>query len=294
MIAGAARATARPERDDPVTNPPIPAPSDNDETLTNGPEQTFAKDMAGLIALSRKRRARLVYAPGESLPPLTADLDQLASALVPAELPALPENTSSYARKYHELATEFAGASELALTNALLIANLRKRAFPRHAPALFCRIWAEKGAFLLRELSSRWLISSLITFADHGETEADRRVGQSLGMLFSLMKLYEAERQYSGLAADQPFSLVGRKVSPLPLDMRSFGLIGGDLEAHLFRPLILEAAKAPVAGPLATELLRRLNHDPGNIFRRLHLMRTRKAAHRARAVPPPPDDAPLP
>lgn len=248
-------------------------------------EETFADDMSGLIAQARKRRARLLFATGESLPPADADLDLLAKTRVPDSQPPLPTGHSSFARKYHELAAEFAGASQLALTNALLIANLRKRTFPRHAPALFQRIWAEQGAHLLAELPPRWLISSLITFADHGESEADRRIGQSMGMLFSLMKLYEAERQFSGLAASQPFGLTGRKVSPLPLDMRAFGLIGGDLEAHLFRPLILAAAKAPVAGPLAQELLRQLNRDPGNLFRRLKLMRARRLAHRARSTP---------
>lgn len=246
------------------------------------PQETFPKNMAGLIGQARKRRARLLFAAGEGLPPLDADLDELARARVPAMQPDLPPGHSSFARKYHELATEFAGASQLALTNALLIANLRKRSFPGQAPALFRRIWTEEARLLLAELPSRWLVSSLITFADHGETEADRRIGQSLGMLFSLMKLYEAERQFSGLEASRPFSLVGRKISPLPLDMRPFGLIGGDLEAHLFRPLILEAAKAPVAGPLAEELLARLNRDPGNIFRRLKLMREKRAAYRAR------------
>lgn len=262
-----------------VTDPMPPPPVPRDEPAS----ETYADGMAGLVAQARKRRARLVYAPGEALPPLDANLGRLAAARVPMQVPDLPTGHSSYARKAHELAQEFAGGSELALLNAILIANLRKRTFPRHAPALFRRLWAEKGRDLLDELPPRWLISSLITFADHGEEEADRRIGQSLGMLFSLMKLYEAERQFSGLAADQPHSLVGRKVSALPLDMRGFGLIGGDLEAHLLRPLILEAAKAPVAGPLAQDLLGRLNRDPGNLFRRLKLMRERRAALRARA-----------
>lgn len=262
-----------------VTDPPDPQDDNSSAPLA----ETFADDMAGLLAQARKRRARLLYATEEALPPLDADLDRLAAIRVPSVQPDLLPGHSSFARKSRELALEFAGGSELALLNALLVANLRKRAFPRHAPVLFRRLWAEKAASLLAELPPRWLISSLITFADHGEDEADRRIGQSLGMLFSLMKLYEAERQFSGLAADQPYSLVGRKVSPLPLDMRGFGLIGGDLEAHLFRPLILEAAKAPVAGPLARELLRRLNRDPGNIFRRLKLMRERRTALRARA-----------
>ncbi len=255
-------------------------------------EETFPDRMKGLREAARRRRVRLVFDQGEALPPPDCDLDALAASPVPADPDPLPPGHSSHARKLHELTAEFAGQSQLALTNAILIAHLRKRAWPDHAPQLFRRLWQERSDHLIAELSPRWLISSLITFADHGETEADRRIGLSMGMLFSLMKLYEAERQYSGLPADQPFGLTGRKVSALPLDMRPFGLVGGDLEVQLLAPLITGARLAPVAGGLAAEILDRLNRDSGNLFRRLRKMRERRVAHRRTRVAPEPEPAP--
>lgn len=250
-------------------------------------EETYPDGMQSLLAQGRKRRVRLVYQAGEALPPTDTDLDALIAMRVPLVPPPLPEHHSSFARKRFELMTDLAGHTELALVNALLIANLRKRVWPRHAPALFNRIWGEKGSQLLAELPTRWLISSVITFADHGLSEADRRIGQSLNILFSLMKLYEAERQYAGAAADTPFPLTGRKVSPLPLGMPQFGLVGGDLEAHFFLPILRDIKAAPSVGPLAHELINRLNQDPGNLFRRLGKMRDRRKEVRSRKTTAP-------
>lgn len=238
--------------------------------------ETYPDGMRDLIASRRRRRAGLVYHEGEALPPLDADLDALAVRLVPDEDPApLPPGHSSFARKRHELLPEFRGKPELCLLNALLIANLRKFTWPEQAPELFLRLWREKAGLLLEHLSSRWLISSIITFAEHGPTEADRRVGQSMNVLFSLMKLYEYERQYSGTPSEEPFRIPGRAKGPLPMNMLGFQIVGGDLEANLLLDIVEQALDAPDAGPLATALMDRLNRDSRNIFRRFALMRLR-------------------
>lgn len=250
--------------------------------MTGADEQeTYPDGMRELIAARRRRRAALVYHPGESLPPLDADLDALTRRLVPDEEPApLPAGHSSFARKRHELLPEFRGQPELCLLNALLISNLRKFTWPGHAPALFLRLWREKADFLTLRLSSRWLISSVITFADHGPTEADRRVGQSMNVLFSLMKLYEYERQYSGTPSDEAFRIPGRAKGPLPMQMLGFQIVGGDLEANLLLDIVEQALDAPNAGALASALVDRLNRDPRTIFRRFALMRQRLEALR--------------
>ncbi|MBD3763310.1 MAG: hypothetical protein IE927_00860, partial [Rhodobacterales bacterium] len=178
---------------------------------------------------------------------------------------------------------ELAGGDELQLLHALLIAHLRKRAWPDHAPALFCRLWAEQADHLLNSLDTRWLISAAITFADHGQTERQRRLGQSLNLLFSLMKLYEFERLFSGRDPDRPHGLQGRSRAPLPLGMPSFSLASGGLDINLLAPIWAEAQDEPLMGPLACRLLAALNDDPGTLFARLARMRARAAARRAEA-----------
>jgi hypothetical protein len=126
------------------------------------------------------------------------------------------------------------------------------------------------------ELPGRWLISSVITFGDHGETEAQRRVGLSINVLFSLMKLYEFERLHSGTDPATPFPLRRIRHRHLPLDMPHFNLGDGGLDINLLAQIWGEAERVPVVGPLACHLLQRLNADSGNLFRRIGMMRAGK------------------
>jgi len=135
------------------------------------------------------------------------------------------------------------------------------------------RLWAEQEDWLLDHLPTRWLISAIITFADHGQTEADRKLAQSFNILFSLMKIYESERAFSGLSSQKPFKIKDRNKAPLPLGMKDFSVLKGDLEAHLLAPLWRDSKNAPATGRLARHLLTILNHDDGTVFRRFALMR---------------------
>lgn len=240
---------------------------------------SFSGGLDGIRTAGLKRRRRLLFDIADALPPLDVDLDALAANILSTP-PPLPQTHSSMARKRHEIHSELVGHCQLALLNGLLIANLRKLSWPEQAPALFLRLWREKSDVLIADLPGRWLISSAITFADHGPTEADRGIGRSLNVLFSLMKLYETERQFSGTRADEPHRIRTRVKSPLPIGMREMGIVDGDLITHLIAPMIAEAEAAPVAGRLALHLLERLNQDQNNVFRRIEHMRARKQAYR--------------
>ena len=259
-------------------------PDGEDET---GPMVTYAAAPDSLIQHWMQRRKRMELLPRESLPPLDVDLEPLLAARIPANEPPLTGKQSLHGRKLHGMRVELAGKPELAALNAILIAHLRKRRYPAHAPALFRRIWTEAGAALMPELPGRWLISSAITFGDHGETEAQRRIGLAMNVLFSLMKLYEFERIQSGAdpaVAYPPRSAKGKR---LPLGMPNFALVGGGLDINLLAQIWNEARQEPVAGALACHLLQRLNEDPGNIFRRIALMRTEAEIDRMSSHFPP-------
>lgn len=240
-------------------------------------DETYPGGAEALIAHWEKRRAALGFGPGEALPALDADLGWFAAQKVGN----VPAGRSSFAVKRAALAAELVGFSELALLNAALISCLRKRHWPEHAPALFCRIWAEQGAALIAELPLRWLISSAITFADHGPTEADRKVGQSLNILFSMMKIYEFERTFGGTAPDKAFGIGKRVKAPLPMGMQDFSLASGGLDINLLAPIWRDARAAGAVGPLACHLLEELNRDAGTVFRRLSTMRAAKQARMA-------------
>ena len=189
-----------------------------------GPELTYPGAPDSVIARWNLRRHPVTYRHGDALPPLDTDLAALASQIIPHDLPALTERLPPYRRKLYKLRMQLPGQPELAALNAILIVNLRRSAYPDHAPALFLRIWREHGDSLMRQLSGRWLISSIITFGDVGETEAQRRIGLSMNVLFSMIKLYEAERAYSGYRSDKVFDQPMARRSPLPVGMQSFSL----------------------------------------------------------------------
>ena len=225
-----------------------------------------------LIKAWQRRRRPLVFKEDEALPPLDCDLVALRETLV-QDNPRPEGKPSSFALKRHELRRDFIGQSELCCLNGLLIAILRKRKHPAPAAALFHRIWAEQSEHLLAQLSPRWLISSLITFGDHGQSERQRRLGLAMNVMLSLMKLYEYERLHSGLRADQPFSGQTPAKGGLPFDMPSFSLTDGGLDINLIAPLWQMARDTPLAGPIALRLFERLNLEERGIFRRLDLMR---------------------
>lgn len=247
------------------------------KSLMTSPNETFPGGIAALLPQYQKRRAVLT---GPDLPPQSVDFKSLAALPLPAQELPRPDGLSRVAKKRHMLLGELAGHSELALLHGLLISHLRKHTYPKGAPALFLRLWDEEEDWLLANLPTRWLISAVITFAEHGQTEADRNLAARMNMLFSLMKIYEAERCFSGKRPQEPFRVKDRNKSPLPMGMKDFSVLQGDLEAHLFAPLWRDANHAPDIINLVRHLLDILNTDDGTVFRRFALMRD--AASKAR------------
>ncbi len=237
---------------------------------------TYPGGIPDLVPLYQKRRSKLTHHDGEELPPLEVDFKPLTQQKLPPQPKRRPEGLSRVAKKRHMLLGELQGLSELEMLHGMLISHLRKHTYPDHAPELFRRLWAEEEDWLLDHLPPRWLISAVITFAEHGETEEDRHLAQSFNILFSVMKIYEFERTYAGLPPQHPFPAGGRAKAPLPLGMRDFALVGGDLEAALLAPLWRQSRQAPAIRRLAQALLMMLDQDDGTVFRRLALMRDTK------------------
>lgn len=261
---------------------------------------TYPGGIAGVLAQMEGRRAPLTFANGETLPALDCDLVELTQTRVPLPdedaLRAIKVASTNH-RKFLDLRAELAGATEICVLHGLLIAHLRKATQPEHCAALFERIWAEHAAHMLDELNPRWQVSAITTFAEHGTTPVQRSVGNGLSVLFNTMKLYESERRYSGLGADEPFTFKGRNTGPLPLEMDAFAMTGGGLDINMIGRLWHDAAEDDVLQPLAHGLLEQLIDDPRTVFRRLKLMRTsleRRRALRDATRPLAPQDVPEP
>ncbi|SEQ40269.1 glycosyltransferase family 2 protein [Thalassovita taeanensis] len=237
---------------------------------------TYPGGLDAVLTQMEGRRDPFVYGPDEALPPLDTDLEALTKILVDPSAPETGGSGTTYARKYRDLAKEFADAPALLMLHGLLIANLRRRDQPAHTPALFQRLWAEKADFLLAHLDARWLVSAMTTFGDHGATEVQRSLGQSLSVLFGMMKLYETERLFSGAPPDQAFAWKRRSAKTLALEMDAYAIVGGGLDVNMLGRLWQDAAQDPVIAPLTRHLLNLLINDDKTVFRRLRTMRTRR------------------
>ncbi|NVO55476.1 hypothetical protein HW561_06710 [Rhodobacteraceae bacterium B1Z28] len=244
---------------------------------------TFPGGLPDMLDNYENRRSAFQFGT-EPLPDIDVNLASLASRPVPENATVLPTGspTSSWDRKRVQIAKEFVGRSQLAFLNAQLISNLRKRSYPRQAPALFCRLWAEQSDHLLATLDLRWLVSSVQTFADHGETPTQREVGHALRMFFGMMKLYEFERLFSGKAPDVPYRFQDKNHVSLPFEMKGFSFDKGGLDTNLIAPIWTKALNDTTIAPLVDHLMTELNKDPGGVFRRLKLMRDRRAARQSR------------
>lgn len=230
-----------------------------------------------ILAQMEGRRDPLTYAPGEALPPLDTDFAPLKTRRVDGRAPSVAGSVSTFARKLRDLSQEFDGLPELMLLHGLLIAHLRRRTAPEHTAALFLRLWAEESQWLLARLDPRWLVSAITTFGDHGTSDVQRRVGQSLGLLFGMMKLYETERLYSGAAPDAPFGWSKQAPTRLALQMDPYAIGGGGLDVNMLGRLWQDAQTDPVIAPLASHLLEALIKDDSTVFSRLRRMRRQRA-----------------
>ena len=248
---------------------------------------TYPGGFDAILTQMEGRRDPFTYEGDEALPPLDVDLEPLKTARVDKRAPGVDGSRSTYARKLRELSDEFDGLPELMLLHGLLIAHLRRRSAPPHTAALFLRLWAEESDWLLARLDARWLVSAITTFGDHGATEVQRRVGQSLSLMFGMMKLYETERLYSGAPPDEAFAWAKRPQIPLALQMDTYALGGGGLDVNMLGRMWQDAGTDPVLAPLARHLLELLIADDRTVFRRLRLMRRqREKAQKAEGVRP--------
>ena len=172
------------------------------------PPTASESDNSALPKLLHRSNSRVSTQSIEDiLPPADVDLEQLALERLPADVEMPKLQRSDIRHQAIILNYHLRGKSKLNHLNALAISYLRRDT--EHTPkarTLFHRIWREQGVLLVNELSTRWLISTLQTFLDHGENEAQRSIGTAGYFYANMMKIYEGERAIEGREQDAPYS----------------------------------------------------------------------------------------
>lgn len=227
-------------------------------------------EVVGLDSLSRRVISRVhSYNVADVLPPVTTDLAGYLTEFLPGDA-SLPE-TSRQAMEDQAaiLRYHLRGKTKLAFLNALVISYLRRDTIHTDkARQLFHRIWDEMGHRLINELSTRWLISTLQTFLDHGKNEDQRQIGTTGYFYANILKIHEGERAIEGVEQ----SHYARSSSPQTKNefrgLDRFRVGGTDLMLNT-NALALEIAfKDDVAGLVLQEFLLRVK-SASNVFTRL-------------------------
>lgn len=176
------------------------------------------------------------------------------------------------AAQLQAIRADFAGAPVLCLTVAEHIVRIRRGVDLDHERARFFALTrhAESGAFLARQLSLRWLVSCLDTWADHAPL-AEAAGALALATLVNTVKLAETERlvmrdpvhdpaRVAALARDFPVPLFG--------GLNAFRLESGDMVRNLFRRLEIVLVDEPFLCA-ALERIAQALRDAPNLFQRL-------------------------
>lgn len=205
----------------------------------------------------------------------------------PVARPEGPVHEGTLRRDIHvqdrRLRREFRGLPELALLNALTIAYLRRSTDQTaKARTLFFRLWAERADDLAPHLTPRWLVSTLRTFQEHGETDDQRLIGATGSLYGYMMRIYESERAMAGASPDDRYVTndVPKGTFGFP-DLATTSVKDNDSMSHVHTLLMHHSLLDAGAGRVLEELLTRSYQAP-NVFRRADDHRARLLGQDAR------------
>jgi hypothetical protein len=145
------------------------------------------------------------------------------------------------------LRDEFTGQPEIAFYHAALIVKIRRRVELAENVRAFRALWGSEGFDLLKILSSRWIISALDTFVDHGEG-AEPATAMSIVAFINMLKMADTEYRLYGSPAYDPKKLKENKDDYTPLwdGLRTFHLPDDDTFANTIRRMRKTLSRVPL------------------------------------------------
>jgi hypothetical protein len=236
-------------------------------------------DLASLALPELTQRAIDRISPQEVddiLPSKNVDLTAYVLDILPMDVPPPTVSRTNINSQSLVLDYHLRGKSRLAKLNALTISYLRRDTYyTDKARHLFHRIWREQGSLLVNELTTRWLISTLQTFLDHGENEAQRVIGASGHFYANMMKIYEGERSIEGREQNAIYEKASSQTPNKFNGLDRYNVGGTDLLLNTNALALDLAMRDDVAGLVLFELLLRVKAS-ANVFTRMDMTRKEK------------------
>ncbi|MEP1611196.1 MAG: hypothetical protein ABJL72_04660 [Roseobacter sp.] len=193
------------------------------------------------------------------LPGIDTDIEPLLHQRLPKNIDMPQVHRADIHNQSLILNYHLRGKSALNHLNALCISYLRRDTeHTAKARTLFHRIWREHGVVLVNELSTRWLLSTLQTFLDHGENEAQRTIGATGFFYGNMIKIYEGERAIEGNTADAVYIGVQAQTQNQFQGLDRYQVGGTDMMLNTNALALEIAQRDPVAGFVLQEFLLRV------------------------------------
>ncbi|MBW6495127.1 MAG: hypothetical protein K0B16_11345 [Burkholderiaceae bacterium] len=212
-----------------------------------------------LIDLSTRVRQRVRSQSQENLlPPKDTDFFVHRYLFISADAPPPQGKRRVIKNQSDGLLFQFRGYPKICHLLSLTISYLRRdTAHTDHARLLFHRIWQEEANILLAILPSRWLISTLQTFLDHGLDEHQRVIGAAGFFYANMIKAYEGERAIIGLPPDAVYARTAPKARIGFPGLDQFWLGRTDLILNTNALLLDVSSRDHVAGCVLREFMQR-------------------------------------
>jgi hypothetical protein len=227
-----------------------------------GVDRLADESTLGLEGLAERTRARIQQQTASwILPELHFPLGSAWERIIPEEDAAFPEVTrATMEGQARILRFRLRGLPEPCFFLGALISYLRRDTIhTEKALDLFLEMWRHEYLNLLAFLPTRWLISTLQTFLDHGQSAEQRIIGASGYFFANVLKAYEAERALDGIEVDKTCDYTipkTEKLSGFGLDRFSLGRT--DLLVNTISMLYEVSLLEETAGRVAREFLLRV------------------------------------
>ncbi len=244
-------------------------PRKADELTSRTDDRSDSLASISLPDLARRAATRISAQNSEDiLPDRHVDLEPYVFDIIPTTVEPHDRPRADIRDQSRILDYHLRGKSQLAKLNALTISYLRRDTeHSEKASYIFHRIWDEYGRFLVNELSTRWLISTLQTFLDHGRNEAQRMIGACGYFYGNMMKIYEGERSIEGLDQDGIYAGSRAQTANKFAGLDRYELGGTDLLLNTNALALDISMKDDNAGIVLQEFLLRVKQS-GNVFTR--------------------------
>lgn len=178
-----------------------------------------------------------------------------------------------------ELVEDMLGRPQLCLLNCICIIDIRKS--PKMAaPALSLlkRIWIEHPDVVSRNLSLRWLTSTMQAVA-LGSDDAIEKAVCYVGITYAgMIKMYESERRFMGLAGNAPYlpRLAFAPLEPDPDGLGHIDILSQDIGRNLNADVYHLSAMSDFSGAMLQEIIERIAARD-NVFSRLDAARAERS-----------------